>query len=64
MKVYGIDFTSRPSRRKPLTCIECEFDGATLRAGPQLAWRDFGEFEAALRRPGPWIAGIDFPFGQ
>jgi hypothetical protein len=24
----------------------------------------FDGFEAALRRPGPWIAGIDFPFGQ
>ena len=24
----------------------------------------FADFEAALARPGPWIAGIDFPFGQ
>jgi hypothetical protein len=27
-------------------------------------WRSFNEFEAALHVPGPWIAGIDFPFGQ
>ena len=27
------------------------------------AWTGFPAFEAALRRPGPWIAGIDFPFG-
>ena len=22
------------------------------------------EFEAVLQRPGPWVAGLDFPFGQ
>lgn len=25
---------------------------------------NFEQFEEALRRPGPWICGIDFPFGQ
>lgn len=64
MKIYGIDFTSSPSRRKPLTCLECEFDGSHLTARTLLEWTDFTEFEKALRRPGPWIAGIDFPFGQ
>lgn len=64
MKIYGIDFTSRPKRSKPLTCLECELDGNRLRAGELAEWYDFGEFEAALRRPAPWIAGIDFPFGQ
>jgi hypothetical protein len=64
MKIYGIDFTSRPSRRKPITCLECRFDGLRLAAGELTEWRDFEGFETALRRPGPWIAGIDFPFGQ
>jgi hypothetical protein len=27
-------------------------------------WANFELLEHALRRPGPWIAGIDFPFGQ
>jgi hypothetical protein len=27
-------------------------------------WRSFAEFETALLAPGPWIAGMDFPFGQ
>ena len=27
------------------------------------AWTGFSAFEAALRRPGSWIGGIDFPFG-
>lgn len=64
MRVYGIDFTSRPGRRKPISCLECDLEGRHLRAGPLSLWADFAPFEAALRRPGPWIAGIDFPFGQ
>lgn len=64
MIIYGIDFTSTPKRSKPITCLECELNGNSLRAGDLTEWHRFEEFEAALRRPGPWIAGIDFPFGQ
>ncbi|MCU7837958.1 MAG: DUF429 domain-containing protein [Candidatus Thiodiazotropha sp. (ex Troendleina suluensis)] len=64
MRIYGIDFTSSPKRRKPITCLECVLKGNTLRAGQLTEWPMFDGFEAALRRPGPWIAGIDFPFGQ
>ncbi len=64
MKIYGIDFTSRPSPGKPITCLECCLDGLRLESGQLTEWRDFEDFEAALQRPGPWIAGIDFPFGQ
>lgn len=64
MRIIGIDFTSAPSRRKPITCLDCTFDGRVLRAGALEGWPSFAGFEAALRRPGPWVAGIDFPFGQ
>ena len=64
MRVYGIDFTSRPRAGKPITCLHCVLEAGTLRAGVLSAWQDFAAFEEALRRPGPWIAGIDFPFGQ
>lgn len=64
MKVFGIDFTSRPRRAKPITCLECTLTHPHLRAVKLTEWKDFAGFEAALRRPGPWIAGIDFPFGQ
>ena len=64
MKIYGIDFTSRPKRSKPLTCIECTLRDTTLHAGELHEWPDFEAFEATLKSPGPWIAGIDFPFGQ
>ena len=63
MDVYGIDFTSSPAPRKPITCRHCRLEGDVLRACAPSAWTGFAEFEAALARPGPWIAGIDFPFG-
>lgn len=64
MKVIGIDFTSRPTRQKPLTCLQCILEKRVLRAHALIKWREFEEFESALKAPGPWIAGIDFPFGQ
>lgn len=64
MEVYGIDFTSTPSPRKPITCLRCTLDDKLLRAGDLEELTDFAAFEAVLRRSGRWIAGIDFPFGQ
>ena len=65
MKVYGIDFTSRPERGRPITCLECELQDNLLRVGQLWEWEDyFKSFEEFLRHSGPWIAGIDFPFGQ
>lgn len=64
MDVYGIDFTSRPRTGKPITCLHCRLDGESLRARELEKHATFESFEEVLRRPGPWIAGIDFPFGQ
>lgn len=64
MRVFGIDFTSRPSRRKPITCLQGVFERNVLRAHAIEEWTDFTAFERALVRDGPWIAGFDFPFGQ
>ena len=64
MDVYGIDFTSRPRKPKPITCRHCRLEGDLVRALAPSDLTSFTDFEAALDRPGPWIAGIDFPFGQ
>ena len=64
MRIYGIDFTSRPKRSKPITCLACTLEGAHLKAEELQEWHSFSQFEAALEKTGPWIAGIDFPFGQ
>jgi hypothetical protein len=39
-------------------------EGDVLTSGTLHEWRSFEDFEVALREPGPWIAGIDFPFGM
>jgi hypothetical protein len=64
MRIYGIDFTSTPNRRKPLTCAVCELDDQVLSFVELQTWSSFDGFEASLACPGPWVAGLDFPFGQ
>ena len=61
--VHGIDFTSAPRPRKPIT-IASGFvrDGTFCLAGvSELA--TFAQFERWLMQPGPSIGGFDFPFG-
>ena len=62
-KIFGVDFTSRPRPGKAIT-IAC---GRLRRASLVLEYIDehatWESFETWLRRPGPWIAGFDFPFG-
>lgn len=62
--VIGIDFTSAPRRAKPITCLECTFSNGVLRTGTLDGLESLDAFEVALRRPGPWIVGLDFPFAQ
>lgn len=64
MDVFGIDFTSAPSRRKPLVIARCTLTGTVLRLVDIALLHTFAQFEDALQRPGPWIAAMDFPFGQ
>ncbi len=64
MRVYGLDFSSAPGRRKPLVALRCTFSGDTLRVDDAERMTDFAGFEAFLERPGPWVCGMDFPFGQ
>jgi len=62
--VYGIDFTSAPSVRKPLTCARARLHGSVLSLDELVRFDGFHAFEALLAAPGTWVAGIDFPFGQ
>ncbi|MEM7081653.1 MAG: DUF429 domain-containing protein [Pseudomonadota bacterium] len=64
VNVFGLDFTSRPSRGKPITCAVCRVDGRTLHVRRVDGFESFAEFEAFLLADGPWVAGFDFPFGQ
>lgn len=61
--LLGVDFTSAPSRRKPITVARGARVGDVLRLQSVQELPDFAAFEAMLRTPGPWLGGFDFPFG-
>ena len=63
MRVYGVDFTSAPKARKPITVAQGYLEGNILTVERIEAIKSFESFEEFLLRPGPWIAGFDFPFG-
>lgn len=62
MIVKGIDFTSSPSRRKPITCARAILVDAVLQVQQIEHWPDFTSFETEINAEGAWIAGMDFPF--
>jgi hypothetical protein len=64
VRIYGLDFTSAPSRKKPLIALGCVLESDVLRVEDSEEMRDFVRFEKFLREPGPWVCGMDFPFGQ
>jgi hypothetical protein len=64
MRIFGLDFTSAPRSTKPITCAHCNLNGDILQLETFETFRSFDSFEAFLARPGPWVAGLDFPFGQ
>src|SRR5260370_31589967 len=64
MNVYGLDFTSAPSSKKPITQAECVFKNGLLNVRGIRSLTEFEQFETLLDSEGEWIAGIDFPFGQ
>jgi hypothetical protein len=64
VRIYGLDFTSAPGRRKPLIVLCCTLEGDSLRVEDSQTLIDFDGFEDFLQRQGPWVCGMDFPFGQ
>lgn len=68
MRIHGIDFTSRPSRTKPITCAvgELTMGGAppaSLTIHELRELPDFADCAAVLAAPGPWVLGMDCPLG-
>jgi hypothetical protein len=61
--LLGVDFTSAPSRKKPITVARGQLRGAVLRLERMDALPTLPQFEDLLATPGPWLAAFDFPFG-
>jgi hypothetical protein len=69
VRLAGVDFTSAPRPRKPITVacadgLDGDGHGGTPRValGRIDALGSFEAWEAWLRTPGPWLAAFDFPF--
>jgi len=66
--VFGVDFSSAPSARKPITVargrlgLDCH-ERVALRIEALAALPDWPGFDRLLKSEGPWIGGFDFPFG-
>jgi len=61
--VFGIDFTSAPRRAKPIRVAAGLRHGAVMRLDRLTALDSLDAFSTWLAQPGPWVAGLDLPFG-
>lgn len=59
----GVDFSSRPSRRKPIVLAEGRRQGGELHLLGLRRCNDESAFANVLAEPGPWLGGFDLPFG-
>jgi Protein of unknown function (DUF429) len=63
MQLVGVDFTSAPTRRKPITVARGVLQQGRLHLQRVDGLLDFAAFDALLHEPGPWLGAFDFPFG-
>ncbi|MBX3619221.1 MAG: DUF429 domain-containing protein [Rhizobacter sp.] len=63
MLLAGIDFTSRPTKRKPVTVALGTRQGAAVKLDGLDLHESFDALSRWLHTPGPWLAACDFPFG-
>jgi len=61
--IHGVDFTSHPRARKPIIVASGSSHRSAFRLDRLEEFAEWVHFESWLQRPGPWIAGFDFPFG-
>lgn len=61
--LLGCDFTSAPSRRKPVMLAVGRNDRGRVRLEAIETFDSLDAWGERLRTPGPWIGGFDLPFG-
>ncbi len=61
--MLGIDFTSAPSKHKPIAVARGGLRASKLSIANIELLRDFDAFDLLLATPGPWIGAFDLPFG-
>ncbi len=63
LRILGIDFSSAPTPRKPITVAHGELHRERLTLQRLEALPSLAAFEGLLQRPGPWLGAFDLPFG-
>ncbi|HKW83638.1 MAG TPA: DUF429 domain-containing protein, partial [Burkholderiaceae bacterium] len=61
--IAGIDFTSAPSRRKPIVVALGRREGDAVVLERFESHTAFDTFTHWLQAPGPWLGVFDLPFG-
>ncbi len=61
-ELWGCDFSSAPSRRKPVVLAIGRLDGC-VRLERIETFESLPDFGARLAQPGRWVGGFDLPFG-
>ena len=61
--LLGVDFSSSPSRRKPIVMALGERSGARVRLRSLEAFDTLDALGRWLAAPGHWVGGFDLPFG-
>jgi hypothetical protein len=67
VKIFGVDFTSRPRpapSAKKIWCASGKLKAHRLFIDELFPLPSLGAMANLLGRVGPWVMGIDFPFGQ
>ncbi|MEQ1686654.1 MAG: DUF429 domain-containing protein [Burkholderiaceae bacterium] len=59
----GIDFSSNPSRKKPIIVALGHLGGPVVKLARLEAFATLDAYAAWLATPGPWLGAFDFPFG-
>jgi len=62
-QLVGCDFSSAPTRRKPIVLALGSSAGGRVQLSRLLTLATLDEFDDWLRRPGPWLGTFDLPFG-
>ena len=64
MNLIGVDFSSSPSKTKPIVVAHGQYVASGLLQLQSLqSFESLSNFGQWLLQPGPWVGGFDFPFG-
>ncbi|WP_137938810.1 DUF429 domain-containing protein [Chitinivorax sp. B] len=62
LAIYGLDFSSKPSAKKPIVVAKGLITDNVLALTQIELLTTLRDFEQFLLRDGPWVTGFDFPF--